>query len=166
MSELSLIEHKSYIGQDFLTWLLAMSEIRGGEMHVPKCGKFDLIFDQKVIMTSAAEKVAWTGEITSIDQIRAAIRTGKKVLEAQFRLTAGPKEWRFNLNTRTFQFKGVKTPKILAREDTEILYDKLDVLDELIGFIDELFSEFVRRRLDRQSWEAEVDAIRNWLNWT
>jgi hypothetical protein len=163
MSELSLIEAKSFIGSDFLTWLLVRSEIHGGGLVTPKRGQFQLVFDRKVVLTGDAERVAWSGQITSIDEMRAALQRGKKVLEAQFHLTQGKKEWHFTLNGRLLQFRGLKTPKLLSAGDAELLFDKLDAIAECVGFIDELFAEFVEKRMDPTAWARELLAIHTWL---
>jgi recombination associated protein RdgC len=165
MSELEIIDSRVFIGQDFLTWLLATSELNGGEFVLRRHGKFQLIFDQRVVLVGGGERVTWSGDLTSIDEIRLALRSGKKVHEAQFRLTQGDKEWRFTLDARLLQFRSVRTPHCSRANPLDFFFEKLDVLEELVSFVDELFAEFVRRRMEPEQWPEELARIRSWIEW-
>lgn len=164
MSELGLITGKHFIGTDFLTWLLAAGEARGGEFELPNHGRVSIIFDNKILLSMDSEQVDYRGEISNLEGVRLALRQGMKVLEGKLFVKLGEREWRFTLTSKLLQVKGLKLPKPRYMKPEELWFDRLGYISELTELLDELFGHFLALRLG-DAWETELAAIQAWLNW-
>ncbi|MBN2056650.1 hypothetical protein JW905_17115 [bacterium] len=164
MSELGLIQNKQFLGMDFLTWLLAAGEARGGEFLLARNGHVSVVFDNKILLSQDGEQVDYRGEITNLEGVRLALRQGMKVAEGRLMIKKDDREWRFSINGRLLQVKSLRLPKAGHMNAEELWYERVEFIEELLDMLDELYSRFLELRL-AGGWEDELITIRSWLEW-
>jgi len=161
------IAHTASLGGEFLTWLwyhaeLSEGRFRLGDRHI------EAYFDTKLVLEAVGE----IKEVSSIksecptetEEARASLQSGKHVAEARLRIVAEQKQWSVTVKAADLAMTGVKIPALLSREEDDKTYERLHLLEELEDLLDALFNQFLDQRLDAGSWEAEVAALRGWLN--
>ena len=108
-------------GREFLTWLWFKSEERNGIIAIPDKYEIELIFLQRLVLTSGdgeySETVVCQGLHSDMKEAREALRQGKKITEARLRLTNDATKWEFTFKADYFQYQSLKLPTITDSED-------------------------------------------------
>ncbi len=159
------------LGRDFLTWLWFKSEQQNGLFKTGQGEDFALYIEQKIAVEGgegeSLEKAVCTGMMSELREAKLGLRTGKKVVQAKIKLEQDANEWIMEVNASHFSFSGLKTPKVDTKveegdDPDSILLEKIFLIEKAIGFMDEVFSRFLEKRLSIR-WQEEVDAFREWL---
>ncbi len=153
---------KEFMGSDFLTWLLAESEIREGSFTVSPVGDFTLFFDNKIVLGLDEEVSTFKGEVLNIQEAKFALKNGKKVKEARLRIDVDESICYLTINAEKLQFKSMKIPKTLSTEDEQVFYDRADAFATFINIMDALFYRFLELRIS-SDWEREMKKVGAWL---
>ena len=162
MSDLTSLKTNEFLGSEFLTWLLAKSEINSGDFELPGIGEFNLLFDNKLTLSVEDETSTFKGEILSLEEARFALQKGKKVKEARLRFDIGDDNYFLTLNSETLQFKSVKIPGKFSPDEEECFYERTDTLQTVTNIIDGLLLHFVELRIS-DSWDNELNQIQEWV---
>ena len=167
MGKVELIEQKSFLGAEFLTWLWHKSEQEDGRI---KLEKDDLPVE--VSFESAMTLEADYGEATvqtlrgeapgASAEARAALLEGKKIKRAKLRVVQGEMEWTFTIRGDTFDLGGVNLPAPKGLPIEEGLTLRLEAASRLFALIDKLYTAFLALRLDEESWAEEIQRIHSW----
>ncbi len=174
MSEgLYLSERESAIlGQEFLTWLWFKSEQEGGRFKLQGGEWFEVHMEQRVSVEGGSgegkEVATVAGPFAELREARLGLTTGKKVNRAQLRLAQDGEEWTVQLKAEDFAYNSLRTPKVDTRreqgEDPDGAWlEKLYLLEKSIGFLDELYRQFLAVRLSSLKWPEELATFRRWL---
>ena len=170
MDMVSLIHTKKFIGREFLTWLWFQSDSKSGMVPVDESQTVEIWVDNKIVLESAdeetLEKVICQGDSSEMLEARQALKQGKKVSQASFRLYMKDDEWRFSLDDSRLNFRTCRTPKIMLdkKEDPEgLFYEKTFLLQEAVRIIEQLFIRFVKIRISPQWKQSELPALRKWV---
>ena len=160
------INNTAFLGGEFLTWLWHHSELKEGRF---KLGEryVEVYFDTKLVLEALGD----IKEVSSIksecptdtEEARASLQSGKHVAEARLRVLLEQKQWSVTVKASDLALTGVKIPALLTREDDDKTYERLHLLEELEDLLDDLFNQFLDRRLDEANWAAELQALRSWL---
>jgi hypothetical protein len=160
------VEATSHLGREFLTWLWFESERNGGVFQAAEV-PVEVIFDAKLTLASTGtlkeESVIKSERPTDVEEARVSLQSGKQVEEARLRLTTGQKYWSLTVKAQDLSLHGVKLPALLGATDEDAIYERLALLEECQDLVDGLFGSFVERRLNTQTWSAEAEAIRAWV---
>jgi hypothetical protein len=165
------MERFSFFGKEFLTWLWFVCETRDGRIEVQGFGPVDIEIDTKIELTAAGDhaKAAVTEELpTGSTEAHAALRVGKKLTKANFRLNLEAHGFVATLDEH-LRMSGVKLPFGLdAKEATDqdqrhyVVSDRLSKLDELERLIESMFAIFVEVRTGA-GWADENEAMCEWV---
>jgi len=173
MDLIDLMREKSFLGQEFLTWLWYQSEINSGLIDLNEFGPVEVWIEDRLVLetgtTGLRETVICQGRNLDLAEARTALREGKKVTQARLRLKSQDHEWRLTVKAEGLEMTGVRAPKTLDPEAEETgseagqVLDRLAVIRELIMIMDALYTRFLAARLT-ESWEqTELPGIRRWL---
>ena len=73
------------------------------------------------------------------------------------------RDWSFALSGDDLAFSGVKVPALLSAEEDEQILERLTLLEELEGVMDDLYKQFILLRLDEAGWGKELKGIQEWV---
>ncbi len=171
--DLQLAKEKGDIlGRDFLTWLWFKSETQNGIFKSSNGEDFSLYLEQKIVVEGgegeSLEKAVCTGIMSELWEAKQGLRKGKKVVQAKIKIESDINEWIVQVESSDFNFAGFKTPKIDTKLDEgddpdSIFLEKMFLLEKAIGFIDDVYNDFISKRLSIH-WQGEVDAFKKWLS--
>ena len=170
MDILSLIHNKKFFGREFLTWLWFQSDSKSGMIALDESQTVEIWVDNKIILESDdednREKVICHGENSEMLEARQALKQGKKVSQASFKLYVKDDEWRFTLDDCRLNFRTCKTPKIMLdkKEDPEgLFFEKAFVLQEAVRVVEQLFAKFFKIRTSNEWSKKDLPAIQKWI---
>jgi recombination associated protein RdgC len=159
-------------GREFLTWLWFKSEERNGIIAIPDKYEIELIFLQRLVLTSGdgeySETVVCQGLHSDMKEAREALRQGKKITEARLRLTNDATKWEFTFKADYFQYQSLKLPTITDSEDEPDRegqnMERIYLVETAIETMDRLFAAFFRLRHSPQWEREELPRMGKWLN--
>jgi hypothetical protein len=164
---LELIEQKSFLGPEFLTWLWHRSELENGRIELESDDPVEVVFEDAMMLEAEighATVQTLRGEAPGASaESRAALMEGKKVKRAKLHLTQGEMEWTFTLRADTFDFSGVRIPAPKGLPFEEGVSLRLQAVERLFALVDRLYAAFLAIRLDPQAWDAELARIHKWV---
>jgi len=173
MDLVDLIREKRFLGQEFLTWLWYQCELNSGLIQVKDFGTVEIWFEERMVLDSGRENqrqsVTCQGRDLSLAEARTALRQGKKVSQARLRLASADYEWRMTIKAESLEITGLSLPRTLDPRDENKadlagrLLDRVALIQEITGFIDKLFAQFISIRLSDNWAEKELAGIRRWL---
>jgi hypothetical protein len=159
------------LGREFLTWLWFKSEERGGAVQIPGTGDVEISFARRLALESGggeySESIVCQGLHAGLREGKAALQEGKKVKEARIQVGAGAENFEFTLKADSFQFQTLRLPEgIEEEEETDKggrLLERIYLVEKAVKAMDQLFSEFLKRRLSPQWSSEEIPRIKKWL---
>jgi len=157
------------IGQDFLTWLLFISEAEhglieagealGGEFAFGIDGPLLLIADGKGSLESLIRK----GLPTQSAEAQAALDVGKKLKSAKLIFGRGDDVWHFTFDSETFAIKSLKLPqgeKLDAESEFQERMINMEIISDMIHM---LFKRFVETLQSPEKLDNLKKRISRWL---
>ena len=153
------------IGRDFLTWLYYTSDSRAGRIEAS--GElFELWIDRKVVLEDDSIEppscVSFSGDTFTSEDLRAAIRSGKKIREARFRLEKAENTWCFTLRADRLEVASLKIDIPNADDIDERFHGRIIALSALNDFLDTCFGTFLDTVLNKK-WKS--DGSREFQSW-
>jgi len=167
MSEdLAFAIERSFLAQEFLTWLWFRCEVEGGEFKVG---------DQEVavVVEDALALTSWDEDGTRVTvrggtptlrpETAGALAGGLTLKKARLLVAVGDREWQLTLDGDGLDLSSVKVPPA-EDEDDDPLAEKLAAGEELRDLVDGLYEEFLALRLGSADWDQiEVPRIVDWV---
>jgi recombination associated protein RdgC len=156
------------LGKDFLTYICYKSDKHAGLVEIPGVKKqFSLWIDQKIIMeddrSTLPNTVSYTGDNFTNQDLKQAIRSGKKVREVRFRIEAGENTWAFNLRADRFEISGLKMDLPRTDDIEQRFLDRMLNIDKLNSLIDALYEHFIREVYGK-TWKTKgYREFQKWL---
>lgn len=168
MDLLDQMHRVAFLGPEFLTWLWFRSETCAGEFALdPAFGDFEVWFEDKLVVgaatVNAQENLFKGGHPAGSLEARTALRLGKFATEAKLRIVRGAQEWTFGLKAHDLCPTGIKIPGVLSKEDDEIFYERMFLVDALDTMLKGLFGLFLKVRLSPRWAEDELPTIQRWI---
>jgi hypothetical protein len=161
------------IGQDFLTWLWYVSEVRQGEMQTSQGEVFTLVMEQRISVQGgegeSRDTAQSSGPRSELREAMLGLKSGKKVNLARMKLEVDSETWQLQLKAEDFSVSGLKTPKVETSdqgqdEDPDAAFlEKMHLMERAFELVDDLFAQFLRLRFSEQ-WPEELRRVRDWIN--
>jgi len=157
-------------GMDFLTWLWFRWERDGGMVQAGDAA-FAYMMEGPVTFfregEGAHEVKLSKGVPLGCDESVAALAAGKKIKRVKFVMVADGETYGVTVDDG-FAFRGLKLPKSdETREDFMsarwLFAERMRKLNRFVDAWLRLFDEFVVLRVSGAGWDAEVDAMRDWV---
>lgn len=156
---------QSFLGREFLTWLLWRSD-QGGALSDLDDQGIELLFVGRVILkglSGSATELSAKGQLSAYSEVvKNAIHRGLLVHSGRLRITHGEAIYELSLDAEHFSFSSVDIPKLLTEDDDDPLAERLSLCLRLGELVDALWATFMDHRAHSAKWKAEVDAIRAW----
>ncbi len=170
-----LSQSKSFLGQEFLTWLWYTVEAKRGEFTLaglPSRDKqVEIWIDNKITLESsqsmANKHLLRGGQPGSSPEATTALRCGKYVTEIAIGLAHDELECSFVLNSKDLNPKALGFPNIKPspeHETIDLITSRIRAIETVTDVLDQLFLQFIDARTD-QDWETKgLDDIRGWID--
>jgi hypothetical protein len=160
-----LLRGRTWLGREFLTWLLWRSA-SGGPLATLEDEGIEALFVGRLTLRSArgdvTELVARGAQAPYAEQVRRALDAGLLVHDARVQLTHGEKVYEAGLDAEHLDVRGASLPELLADDDDERLLERLWLAERLSRLVDELVRAFLQVRAGR-SWGRTVASMKAWM---
>ena len=167
MGLLELIEQRSFLGEEFLTWLLWKSSTEPEGLGLPDGSAVELRFESPLVLKAPygdAEEVSLRGEGPALSpEAAVALAQGKKLSRAKLALVIEQSEWRFTVRADTLDVTGLRIPLRTSAAEAVWIEQRLEMLRRFFEVFEALFDLFLAARLSPRKWPGETKAIRAWI---
>lgn len=158
-----------WLGQDFLLWLWAESEMQGNLLTAAG-HSLEIQFGGKIVLVNDKEKVTCSGPKENWPEAHTAILEGKSLSKAQIVLATEAMAFSFALDADTLTPSAIKLPKTFldsGADGTEAgaFLEEVSKVQELLRCLGILFRAFLEVRFGKGEtwWESSVvPGIRAW----
>ncbi len=161
------LRKQNTFGRDFLTWLAYKSDDRAGKLALATGETFFLWIDGKIVMeddrTAPPNSISYTGDDFTDQEIKAAVRAGKKVREARLRIERGENTWTFTLRGERMEISGLKIDMPKAADKEEQFFGRIMNIESLNKLLDGLYTEFLMDVHGREWKDAGYRRFQKWL---
>ncbi|KIH75608.1 Putative exonuclease, RdgC [Geoalkalibacter ferrihydriticus] len=159
---LEQIQENTWLGADFLRWLLARTVSGRSNFQVRRDGpaaqkeNFIAFLDNRLLLAAGPQRVAVAGPQDHYREPRIALETGKEIAEATIFMEKGEDAWKTTLKGEQFLFRSFKAPSVKLEKDDitdeqsereAIFYERMHVLAEGLQLFDSLLADFLEERL-------------------
>jgi hypothetical protein len=161
-----LLRGRTWLGREFLTWLLWRSE--PGDPLMDHDGQ-----PVTVLFTGRTVLRGLHGEVVELSakgamapysvQVKRALADGLLVHSARLRFTCGERTWEAGLDAEHLDVKSAKLPELLTEEEDDRITERLDLAEQLSGFADALVTRFLAVRTSKSWGKEAVPAMRRWM---
>lgn len=166
--DLAFAAERSFLAQEFLTWLWFRCEVEGGEFEL-ESGPAAFVVEDALSFSSwdpdGTRATVRGGTPTVRPEAASALAAGLTLKRARLLAARGEREWHFALDGETLDLLSVKVPE---REDepedeVDLLAEKLALFEELRAMVDGVYQVFLCVRLS-DDWEAiELPRMNDWV---
>jgi hypothetical protein len=168
MDLIDRIHHTRFLGREFLTWLWYRTELQEEIFRLDDVPPMMISFDDRLVLEAAVENIREINTIrgespTQTAEARAALRMGKKVVQARLTVGLGTQEWVCVIKADELSVSGIKVPAVLKDAEDDVLMERIHLLDQLEDALDALYREFLRVRMEDALWKPELESIRDWI---
>jgi len=161
-----LLRGGTWLGREFLTWLLWRSE--SGDPVLSHQGE-DLV----ILYTGRLILRGVHGEVVELSakgtlapyslHVKRALADGLLVHTARLNLTLGERVWEATLDAEFLDVRSAKLPELLTEEEDDRLTERLDLVDQLSGMIDALVAAFCEVRGSKAWSKSVVPQLQAWM---
>lgn len=166
MGVLELIQQKSFIGREFLTWLWYRSE-RDGHVKIHGGNSVNVEILGPILLDAQygdARASTLKGESPATSpEAHTALLEGKKLRRARLKLEREGVEWVLTLDGETFNITGLAIPNPGRMPFEDLLAMRGDMMLEFERAFSQLFEEFLHLRLQPKPWAKEIETIQEWV---
>lgn len=163
---MALVGDRTYLGREFLTWLLWRSN-DGGPICDVDGEAVKLLFVGPVSLRGVAEEATELqvkGHLSAYAQVtRTALARGLLVHAGQIRIEHGEQHFELGLDASFLDVRSAKVPALLTKEEDERVSERLWLADRVASFVDALFEAFMTVRKSRAWTQKTVPAMRRWF---
>lgn len=158
------------VGQDFLTWLLYISEAEGGmiDQDAQFGGPYGLGVDGPLLFVAdgkgALESVVRKGLPTQSAEGQAALNVGKKLKQAKLLFGRGEDIWAFTFDSDLFAFRSLKLPDGEMLEPESAFQERVMNIGVIQNVLGELFHQYVETVRDSGRFEELQRDIKRWVD--
>ncbi len=166
MGVLELIQQKSFLGREFLTWLWFRAERDGRiELHGGKPVAVEIL--GPILLDAQygdARASTLKGESPATSpEAQTSLIEGKKLRRTRLKLERDGVEWVLTLDGETFNFTGLAIPNPGRMPFEDLLTMRAEMMFEFERTLEALYEEFLHLRLDAKHWPKEIKAIHAWV---
>lgn len=161
------LEGKTWLGREFLTWLLWKSE--SSEPVITFNGEpAHILYGGRLVLKGIAGEVIELGvkgaEAAYSQVNRFALEHGLLIHSAQLRLTLGEeKEFSFTLDAQLLDIRTAKLPDLLTDDEDDRIQERLFLTERLGEVVQAIFTAFLALRRSPEWRSAVLPEILTWL---
>jgi len=178
---LELINDNTWLGSDFLLWLVYNSSTTGSDYRVCRSGpasegeSFVAHIDNRLLISGGDEdnpqKFNFTGPQYDFDEARAPLQTGKRIKEATLYFERAEESWNLTLKGELFRFSSLKSPKVQIERDEltdeiseneAVFYERMALVETGLQMFDSLLTAFLKVRVG-SGWAQKLQDIHDWM---
>lgn len=152
-------QDKTFLGKDFLTWLMAKSIIDNGKFKYEGIEPFEVYFEKNITFSSD-----WENKEKSILKGQEpagglgaliALMEGKKVEKANLHFIYREQDWRVIVTASTLDFSSFKTslPRQMFPEDAVVT--RFSTFESFRTFFLKIYEIFLKLRISSEKWKSE-----------
>lgn len=161
-----LLRGGTWLGREFLTWLLFRSESGDPLASVGEGGVVPM-FNGRVVLRGVHGEVvelAAKGTLAPYSvHVRRALADGLLVHSARVQLAAGERSWQASLDAEFLDVRSAKLPALLTEEEDDRQAERLDLAEQLSSMVDALFQAFLAVRKSK-AWSRDlVPQMKRWM---
>ncbi|MEZ6186535.1 MAG: hypothetical protein R3F62_16190 [Planctomycetota bacterium] len=166
-TDVAFAVERSFLAQEFLTWLWFRCEVEGGEFDLD--GRHvAIVVEDSLSLSGWDDEGPRTslrgGNPTQRAEAAGALSQGLLLHKAKLIAADGNREWQFTLDTESLDLLSVKVPALDEDEDVEDpLAEKLGAGEWLRETVDALFEQFLSLRLSADWLKIEVPRLEQWV---
>lgn len=165
MDFLDRVEATSFLGNEFLLWLLFKSS-RDNDIYQIGDANVELSFADQIHLEaklSEAEQSRLKGGSPAYSpEAQVALQLGKRILKARLTLTKDERQWMFNVDADSFRLSAIKLPAVLSDEMSERFLERMFLIEELEEAWYGIFKIFLEQRLGK-GWSEIASEMRAWV---
>lgn len=163
----ALARNRAYLGREFLTWLLYMSnsgvticDVEGDPLSLLIVGQVNL----RGLAGDATELMV-KGHLSAYSAVvRSAIDKGLLVHQARLRMQHGEHVYEVTLDAENLDFKGAQIPKVMSEEGDDQITERLYLCEKLASLVDGLWQAFLKVRTSKTWTSKTVPSIKQWVS--
>ncbi|WP_242395838.1 hypothetical protein [Anaeromyxobacter oryzisoli] len=161
-----LFRGRTYLGREFLTWLLWRSESTAAVTALEDVD-VEVIFTGRLTLRGLAgdvvELVARGAAAPYAEQVRRALDVGLLVHQARLRITHGEQVFEATLDAEFLDVRAAKLPELLTEEEDDRLLERLALTGKLSALVDALVGTFLEIRASPTWRRKVVPAMKAWM---
>ena len=163
------VKQNNQLGRDFITYLCYKSDENEGLFEITGAKRLHLWVGDKVILaddSTPPNSIIYSGEYFTGADLKQAIRSGKRVSEAQFKIEIDATAGIFMIRGERFDIVNLRIHSSdSGADDSEAqFYTRMHGMEQINSMLDELYYQFLRD-ISGQSWEHEgYKKFQLWLN--
>lgn len=161
-----LLRGKTYLGREFLTWMLWRSE-SGDSLLDFEGSQLVVLFTGRVILRGIH------GEVTELsakgtlapysEQVRRALDHGLLLHSGRVRFTHGEKTYECTLDAEFLDVRSAKLPELMTEEEDDRQAERLHFVEQLSSMIDALVTDFLALRVSAAWGKQIVPELKEWM---
>ncbi|MFO0725142.1 MAG: hypothetical protein U1E65_15280 [Myxococcota bacterium] len=161
-----LARGRTYLGREFLTWLLWRTNAAGTLITVddePITGLFVQRITLRGLAGDATELVARGASSPYSKIVRDAIRSGLLVHVGRIRLSHADKIYEVTLDAEHLRLRSAQIPKVLSEEEDDKIAERMFLAEKLGEIVDSCFRAFLEVRSSKRWRKDVVPSLIEWL---
>jgi hypothetical protein len=157
---------RTWLGREFLTWLLWRSE-SGDPLAEWESAGVVVLFTGRLVLRGIA------GDVTEIsargalvgyaEQVRRALDAGLLVHGARLRLTHGEQVYEVTVDAEFLDVRAARMPEVLKEQEDDRTLERLYLTEQLSGMLDALLAAFIQVRTSASWMQEIVPAMQRWM---
>jgi hypothetical protein len=160
-----------FLGDEFLTWLWFVIENDPEYLNTLSPDLSSMEIGNRMVLENrhqqAVESITIKGDDANLEEGILALRKGAVVTQLNLCLKSGDQEWRFTVKGESLNISGFRVPftgPVETDEDVEgAVLEKAYLYEQAIQFMDNLFKQFIKKRVSNQWQNNIVPKIRKWI---
>lgn len=158
------MEQGRFLGEEFLLWLWMRSMTEGGASGADGDGSGCFVDDAIQLASERGEVKEISlrkGNPSESREAFEALSRGMRPTKMKLRILSGDLEWVFTLNATTLDMGTLKLPPSTGKAPHERLHDRLFLLEEGAGHLEQRLKLFLRARAEDP--DTLQQALRGWV---
>lgn len=162
----SFLRNRTWLGREFLTWLLWRTEGGGSLVEVDGVG-VEVLFTGRVVLRGLhgdVHEMSARGTMAPYsEQVRHSLERGLLVHSARLRFNWGERAWEATLDAEFLDVRSAKLPELLSEADDDRVTERLDLTEQLSRVVDLLVESFLAVRASPSWRKKAVPQMRAWM---
>lgn len=156
-----------FLGKEFLLWMWWKSETQYGAVELDGLGSVEFWIDDRLQFKTEGDQPQISdlkgGQPSATAEARSALQAGKIVETARIGMRVGEREYSLSIKGETLEVSGLKLPGEVQDGLDERIFERMFLLDEVVGILDALFFRFIDVRLDPEWQRMTLEPMREWV---
>ena len=176
-----LIAANSWLGTDYLLWLMYRTMNDSGEYRICRPGPanegepFVAYLNDRLVLRGGGDegvqKITVAGPQDHFSEAFTALKTGKQIIEATLYLEKDEERWKTTLKGELFHFGAFRAPPVKIEKDDggdpqsereAVFFERMFLLETGLQLFDSLYAAFLTERLG-PLWSDTLRTIQQWL---